>query len=262
LNIVVTIKQVPDPNTPPSHLELEPDGKRIASPFGISPVMNGYDANALEEALRLKEKHGGRVTALGLGDDSSREALKAAIAMGADAAILVNESEWRDCDAGGVGRVLAAAIKKIGAVDLVLCGRQASDTDGGQVLHWIAEALQLPAVTPVSSIEVQEGSALVQRLADDGQQRLRVKLPAVLGISSEANEPRFPPVRGTMAAARARIPAWKRSDLQAEPGENRVELRKLMIPTAESKAALIEGASPTEQGAALANKLHELGLIR
>ena len=262
LNIVVTIKQVADPNIPPAHIQLDPGGKRIVSPFGVPPVINGYDANALEEALRLKEAHGGRITALGLGDDACREALKTAVAMGADSAILVSDPELADGDSATIGRALAAAIRKIGAFDLVLCGRQASDTDGGQVLHWIAEALDLPAVVPVTKIEAVEGRRFtVQRLIEDGYQRLQLELPALLGVSSVINEPRHPSVRGTMAAGRAMIPGWKAADLGLAPQAAKVELRELAIQLRTSKAELIDGASGAERGAKLADKLHELGLI-
>jgi electron transfer flavoprotein beta subunit len=262
MDIVVTVKQVADPNIPPSHLELDPGGKRVVSPFGIPPVMNGYDANALEEGLRLKEKHGGRVTALGLGDEKSRESLKLAMAMGADKVVLLNDPDWLNADSAGTGRVIAAAIRKSGNFDLILCGRQASDTDGGQVLHWIAAALGVPVVTPVTKIESVEGRTLtVQRLTEDGFQRVRVELPALLGMSSEANEPRYPPMRGTMAAARAMIPKWKALDLGIGTLEPKVELRKLEIQVRTSRAELIKGDSPAAQGAALADKLRELGLI-
>ncbi|OGA39766.1 MAG: hypothetical protein A3G24_22335, partial [Betaproteobacteria bacterium RIFCSPLOWO2_12_FULL_62_13] len=181
MDIIVTVKQVADPNIPPSDIQLDPTGKRIISPFGVPPVVNGYDANALEEALRLRGKHGGRVTAVGLGEDSSRDALKRAIAMGADSAVLLNDPDWLHADSAGVGQVLAAAIRRIGHFDLVLCGRQASDTDGGQVLYWIAEALDLPAVSPVSRIEELDGRNLtVHRLIEEGYQRVRVELPALL----------------------------------------------------------------------------------
>ena len=262
MNIIVTVKQVADPNIPPSHIELDTAAKRIVSPFGVPPVMNGYDANALEAALALREKHGGRVTAVCLGDDTSREALKGAVAMGADSAVLLNDPDWLHADSAGVGRALAAAIRKLGSFDLILCGRQASDTDGGQVLHWIAEALDLPAVSPVAKIEESDGGNLiVHRLIEDGYQRLRVELPALLGVSSEINEPRHPSVRGTMAAARALIPGWKASDLGLQPVVPKVELRELRIQLRTSKAELIEGSSGAAQGAALADKLHDLGLI-
>lgn len=262
MNIVVTVKQVIDPNLPPSHLELDASKRRVSAPAGIPPVMNGYDANALEEALRLREQHGGKVTALCLGDDASREVLRHAIAMGADAAVLIDDAELLAADSAGTGEALAAAIGKIGDVDLVLCGRQASDTDAGQVLHWIAEARGMPSVTPVSKIEALDAGALiVHRLMDDGVQRLRVQLPALIGVSSEINEPRFPAIRGRMAAGRAHIPAWTRADLDIEAASARVELRQLDIPVSSSRAQLIAGTSAAAQGAALADTLHDLGLV-
>lgn len=262
MNIVVTVKQVVDPGLPPSYIDIDPGGKRIVSPFGVSPVMNGYDANALEEALRLKERHGGRVTAVCLGDDSSRNTLKRALAMGADAAVLLSDPAWLDLDSAGVAQVLAAAIRKSGAFDLVLCGRQASDTDGGQVLYWLAEALQLAAVGPVSKIETAEGGGLVlHRLIEDGVQKVAVRLPALLGISSEINEPRAPSLKGTMAAGRILISGWKTGDLELPEIKPIVELRKLQIQSRTSKAQLLAGDTPAAKGVALADKLHAEGFI-
>ena len=188
--------------------------------------------------------------------------LKRAVGMGADDAVLLGDESWQFADSAGVGAVIAAAIKKIGMPDLVLCGRQASDTDGGQVLHWIAEALDLPTVVPVTKIEAVAGNELtVHRLIEDGYQRFKVQLPALLGVSSEINEARHPSVRGTMAAGRAMIAGWKASDIGLAPQTPKVELRELQIQLRTTKAELIEGASGAEQGAKLADKLHELGLI-
>jgi electron transfer flavoprotein beta subunit len=262
LNIFVTVKQVADPNIPPSHIQLDADAKRIISPFGIPPVMNGYDANALEEALRLREAHTGKITVITLGEESSRDVLKRSVAMGANAAVLLSDPEWVHADSASIGQLLAAGIKKSGPFDLVLCGRQASDTDGGQVLHWIARHLGIAVITPVTKIEsVQSDTVTVQRLTDDGVQRLQVKLPALLGVSSEMNEPRLPPMRGLMAAGRAMIPAWKKADLAIQLPAPRVELRKLAIQIREGKAEMIPGKSGAEQGAALADKLREKGLL-
>jgi len=113
VNIVVTVKQVVDPNIPPADIQLDAEARRIVSPFGVAPVINGYDANALEAALQLREKLGGKVTAVGLGDDGARDALKRAIAMGADGAVLLNDRAWLDADSADVGRALAAAVRKI-----------------------------------------------------------------------------------------------------------------------------------------------------
>ena len=262
LNIFVTVKQVADPNIPPSHIQLDDEAKRIISPFGIPPVMNGYDANALEEALRLREKHEGKITAITLGEESSRDVLKRAVAMGANTAVLLSDPEWLHADSAGVGQLLAAGIKKSGPFDLVLCGRQASDTDGGQVLHWIARYLDIPVITPVVKIEAVEGDTLtVQRLTDDGVQRLKVTLPALLGVSSEMNEPRLPSMRGLMGAGRAMIAAWKKKDITLELPAPRVTLCKLAIQIRDSKAEMIPGKTGAEQGAALADKLREKGLL-
>jgi electron transfer flavoprotein beta subunit len=262
MNIVVTVKQVIDPNLPPSYIDIDAAGKRIVSPFGVPPAMNGYDANALEAALKLKEAQGGKVTAVCLGDDSSRNTLKRALAMGADAAVLLSDPEWLDLDSAGVGQVLATAIRKTGTPDLVLCGRQASDTDGGQVLYWLAERLGLTALCPVSKIEsVEEGSLVVHRLIEDGYQRVRVKTPALLGISSEINEPRMPSLKGTMAAARILISGWKARDLELPALEPKVELRRLEVQVRTTKAKLIDGEHGPACGAALADKLHAEGLI-
>jgi electron transfer flavoprotein beta subunit len=262
LNVVVTVKQVLDPNLPPSHLEVDTERRHVAAPTGIPPVMNGYDANALEEALRLREQHGGKVTAVSLGDDTCRDVLRHAIAMGADAAVLLDDAQWRDLDSAATGEVLAAAIAKIGGIDLVLCGRQASDTDAGQVLHWVAEACGMPSVAPVAKIESCADAALVvHRLMENGVQRVRVQLPALIGVSSEINEPRFPAIRGRMAAGRAHIPAWTAADLALAPPAPRVQLRQLDIALSTTRARLIEGADGAAQGAALADALRAEGRL-
>jgi electron transfer flavoprotein beta subunit len=262
MNIVVTVKQVVDPNLPSGFISIDAASQKIVSTYGLPPVMNGYDANALEAALKLREAHGGKVTVICLGDNASRTTLKRAHAMGADAVMLLSDPAWLELDSAATGRVLAAAIRKIGAVDLVLCGRQASDTDAGQVLFWIAAELGMPAVCPVSKIEESGAEGLVvQRLMEDGFQRVAVTLPALLGISSEINEPRAPSLKGTMLAGRSMAPLWKASDLGALDLTPRLSLRSIEIQTRTSTATLIEGATPAAKGAALADKLHEAGLI-
>jgi len=262
MQIVVTVKQVPDPNFPPTHIQLDPTGRHIAAPPHVPAVMNGYDANALEEALRLKEQHGGRVSALSLGDESGRPVLKRAVGMGADYALLLGDESWLNADSGGIGAVIAAAVRKLGMPDLVLCGRQASDTDGGQVLFRLAHALGIPLVTPVSKIEsVEEGALVVQRLNGDTVQRLRVRLPALLGISSEINEPRTPSMRGLANATRMRIPRWTAADLDGPELSTCVAPRGVRVIESSSMAQLVDGDSGAQRGIALAECLHAQGLI-
>jgi electron transfer flavoprotein beta subunit len=130
------------------------------------------------------------------------------------------------------------------------------------VLYWIAEKLGLAAVCPVSKIEsVEKDSLTVQRLIEDGFQRVRVSLPALLGISSEINEPRLPSLKGTMAAGRVLISGWKAANLDVARTKPKVELRRLAIEVRTSRAELIDGDGGAARGAALADRLHAQGLI-
>ena len=262
MNIVVTVKQVVDPNLPADFISVDPASQRIVSTYGLTPVMNGYDANALEAALKLREAHGGKVTVICLGDGASRNTLKRAHAMGADAVVLLSDPTWADLDSAGAGHVLAAAIRRIGDVGLVLCGRQASDTDAGQVLFWIAEDLGIPAVCPVARIEESgDESLVVHRLLDDGYQRVRVRLPALLGVSSEINDPRSPSMKGTMIASRSLAPTWTASDLAVPQIQPKLKMRNQEIQLRTSSARLINGDTAEAKGAALADHLHEAGLL-
>jgi electron transfer flavoprotein beta subunit len=263
MNIVVTVKQVPDPDIPPNHFRVDEAANAVVPPQGVAPVMNGYDANALEAALRLKERHGGQVTVVTLGGAEARDTLKRALAMGADAAVLVDDPALRDGDSFTTATALAKAIEKIGEYDLILCGRQASDTDAGQVALGIGELLRLPAISPVIKIEVADGGARVDRMAEDGHQVVEVPLPALLAVSSEIGEPRYPPLRGIMAAGRAQIPVWSAADLGLDPAAAgpRARLRRLYVERGETQCELIEADSPAEAGAALAQRLREAKLI-
>ena len=276
MNVVVCIKQVPDPDIPPSHFRIDAAARKVVPPPGVAPVMNGYDANALEAALRLKEQRGGTVTALSLGPDAARDTLKRAIAMGADAAVLVNDPALLDGDAWLTAAALARALHKLGGVDLVLCGRQASDTDGGQVGLGLAELLGLPAVAPVQKIDVAgDGTLRVERLAEDGYEVIEVRLPALLAVSSEIGAPRYPPLRGIMAAGRAQIPIWTAADLPALPGNaggdggaagwlplrRMLALRRLYQEAREAQCEIVEADTPADAGRALADRLREAKLI-
>jgi electron transfer flavoprotein beta subunit len=263
MDIVVTVKQVPDPDIPPTHFKVDEAARKVIPPAGVAPVMNGYDANALEAALRLKEQLGGsKVTVVSLGPDSARDTLKRAIAMGADAAVHINDPSLNDAESSITARALAAAIKKLDHFDLVLSGRQASDTDGGQVHLGVAHFLGVPAVSPVQKIEeASDESVVAERIVEDGYQRLKIRLPALLGVSSEMNEPRYPPLKGIMAAGRAQIPVWTAADLDLGEAPPRVELRRLYVETREAKVELIEADSLAEAGTLLADKLREARLV-
>jgi electron transfer flavoprotein beta subunit len=261
VEIVVTIKHVPDPNIPPASMWIDESGRQVVVPQGIPPVMNGYDANALEAALRLREQHGGNVSVVSFGDDGARDTLRRAIAMGADSAMLVTDASWAEFDSAQTARVLAAAIQRLGAIELILCGRQASDTDAGQTHFRLAQALGLPAVSPVRQIEqFAGGSAVLMRITEDGGQRVRVTLPALFGVSSESYEPRYPSLKGILAANRAQIPVTPLVDLGIDVARL-VELRRVYLESRSSNVELIEGEDGTEIGIRLADRLREAGVI-
>jgi electron transfer flavoprotein beta subunit len=285
VRIVVTVKQVPDPDVPPGSFQIDAAGRRVVPPAGVAPVMNGYDANALEAALQLKEAHGGTVVALSLGPAEARDVLKRAIAMGADSAVLVEDEALAEADSWMTARALAAAIGRIGAegevglpgptgrapgtdrardpgtVDLVLCGRQASDSDAGQVPLGIAELLDLPSVAPVQQVEWIDGRLRAERMTEDGHQVVEVAPPALLAVSSEIGQPRYPPLRGVMMAGRAQIPSWSLADLGLSGLTPKRSIRRLYVETRDARAELIRADDGAAAGRALADKLREAKLI-
>lgn len=263
MHVIVTLKQVPDPNIPPSLLRIDEAGQKVVTPSGLTPVMNGYDANALEAALRLQQKHGAKVTVVSLGDATVINSLRKALAMGAQAAVHVAGPSGLECDSFATASVLAAAIRRLAPIDLVLTGRQASDSDAGQVPCALAELLDLPAVTPVREIaEVGNGEVLLERLAEEGIQRLKLRLPALLAMSSEANQPRHPSLKGFMLAKKADIPTWTIEGLGIAGIAAGVTLRRLYIePPPAPQLELVSGGSPAEIGRRLADKLHDIGAI-
>jgi electron transfer flavoprotein beta subunit len=263
MHIIVLLKQVHDPNTPRASLRIGTDGRSLALPAGANPILNGYDANALEEALRIKDKLGGTVTAISLGSDSAKEALRRAIAMGADKALHVADEAGIAADSEITAAQLAAAIRTSGEFGLILAGRSASDTDGGVVALLIAGHLGIPAVTPVKTLTVDaDGTIIVERLTDSGSRRLRITGAAVVGVSNEANKPRTPQLRGVAAAKRATIPTLTATELHLRKPEASLRLERLFIPE-ERRAAteLISAESPAQAGRALADRLRAEGLI-
>jgi electron transfer flavoprotein beta subunit len=256
VHFVVPLKQVFDPNTPPVQLRIGADARSLELPSGASPIMNGYDANAVEAAIALKEKHGGTLSVLSVGDESCKNALRRALAMGADRAIHVVGPSGLAADSALIAALLAAAIRKLPGADLILCGRQASDTDAGQVPMLLAVALDLPAVSPVRAISLGDGAAIADRIAEGATQRLEVKLPALLCVSNEINKPRPTPLKGVMLAKKADIPSWSAADLGLGETRPALVLRRLSFPpVAETRAELIAGATPSAAGTALAERL-------
>lgn len=234
---------------------------------GIAWVVNPWDEYAVEEAIRIKEKiPGSTVTALTFGGPDASKALEYAIQLGADAGILVTDPAAEGSDAVATARILAAAVAKIGKPELIFCGRHATDGNTGQSGPALAELLGIPHVAFVKKIEdVQPTSARVQRSTEEGYDVLEAKLPLLLTVVKEINEPRLPSLKGKMAAKKAVFPHWSLSDLGLKPEQvgakgSATAIVKQWAPPARPKGEAIPG-KPQEKAAALVKKLRERGLI-
>lgn len=266
MNIIVCVKQIQDPEIPAAKFRLDPEGKNVIPPEGIPPVINPYDEQAVELAIRLKEKHGGQIFILTIGDDTATSVVKHALAMGSDEGIILNDQAFQGLDSFSTAYILSTVIQKIKNYDLVLCGRQAADWDEGLVGSIVAENLHLPLVTLVESFDLVENRLHVKRVILDGLQVFSVPLPAVLTISHEVGQPRLPSGWGIISASKKEIAVWDAKTIGADPSltgaeKSRKKLMKLFIPQKEKKCELIEEEEPGEAAEKLAKKLREAGII-
>lgn len=250
MKIVVCIKQVPD-----STARVVVDQGRIS--WGDAPlVMNPWDEYAMEAALQQKEALGGSVTVVTIGDDGTKEALKHALAMGADDAILINDPALGCMDTQVAAQVLAAVIKKIGGVDMAFFGRQAIDGDAGLVPAQTARLLGWPALTLASVIKVDGGSVRVERGVEEGRQIVTARLPAVFSLTRDFGEPRYPSFMGIRKASRAGIPTWSLAGVGIPAPVSVIAWLGIMNPPVrEVTCEFITGGSPEEIADKLADKI-------
>jgi len=211
LNIVVCIKQVPDT----TNVKINPETNTLIRE-GVESIINPFDMYAIEESLRVKEKMEGTVTILSMGPPQVEDALREAVSLGADNAILLSDRAFAGADTLATSLTLAEGIRKIGGVDLIFMGKQAMDGDTGQVGPGVAEHLGIPHITDIRKIEeISEKEVILERLLEEGYVRLKAGLPIVLTVVKEINEPRLPSLRGKMAAKKAEITVWGVEDLKS-----------------------------------------------
>ena len=266
IKMVVCCKQVPDPEAPPTAFKVDSATNKVSLPRDIKPVIGQYDEFAMEAALKIKDKAGGKITVLSLGNNVARDVIKKTLAVGGDELILLEDESFEEGDSWSTAYALAMAIKKIGEYDLIFCGRESSDWDAGQVGLGIAEILAIPALTLARKVEAIDGKARVEQIIPDGYQVTEVSFPAMLTVTSELGNLRYAALKGIMEAARKQPIVWKPADIGLEPSQvgaagRRVRLVKLFQPTKEAKCEIVEGESPAEAGANLAIKLRETKII-
>jgi len=258
LNIVVCVKQVPD-----TAAKLQVVDSHVT--WGDSPlIVNPWDEYAYEEALLLKEKFGGKATAISMGPESAVEALKTCLAVGCDEAYLISDPALKGSDASATARTLAKAVQKLGDVDLVLLGKQAIDGDTGLTAAMLGRHLGWTVLTQVIKIHEIDPAAKtikVERFMEEGRQVCSARLPAVVSVIKGINEPRYPSFMGIRKASKATIPTWGIADLgidAAQVGASGAFVAWPEIypmPVKETKVEWIEGSSPQEIAARLADKL-------
>jgi len=265
MNMIVCCKQISDPEAPPASFKIDAAANKVVPPPNVPLVTSPFDANAVEAALKIKDKQAGsKITILTMGSGVDVKVAKNPVSMGADDLVLLDDKAFEGTDSWSTAYILAQAIKKIGAFDIVFCGRQAADWDAGQVGSGIAQFLGLPIVTLAKKVEVADGKAKVERVIADGYQVVEVNLPAVITVSNEVGEPRIAKLQGIMAAAKKQPIVWKPADIgvdQAKLAERKYKLLKLFQPVRESKVEFVQADSPAEAGVKLAAKLREAKLI-
>lgn len=211
MNIVVCIKQVPDT----TDVKINPENNTLIRE-GVASIINPFDAYAIEEGVRLKEKYGGMVNVLSMGPPQVDASLREAVSLGVDEAYLLTDRPFAGADTLATAYTLAAGIRKIGNVDIILMGRQAIDGDTGQVGPEVAENLEIPHVTDIRKIEQidEQGNIYLERMLEEGYVRLKAKLPVVITVVKEINEPRLPSLKGKMLAKKKEIHTWSAKDVE------------------------------------------------
>ena len=261
MNIVVCLKQVPGT----TKVRIDPQTNTLVR-AGIENIVNPFDTYALEEGVRIKERCGGKVTAISMGPPQAEEVLREAISLGADEAVLLSDSAFAGSDTWATAYTLAKAVDKLNQYDLVICGRQTLDGDTGQVGPELAEMLGIPFVAYVSKIEeITDKSIRVRRMIEEGYEVVEMPFPAVITVVKEINVPRLPSLRGLAKARSVVIPVWTAEDLGAD--KNMVGLSgsatrviKIFFPQRVCQSEILNG-DVTSQVDSLINKLKEAKLI-
>jgi len=266
VHTIVCMKQIIDPEVPPHLFEIDPEEmKQIRGTHPL--VISAYDEVAVEIGLQLKEKTDGKVTVITIGDEKTVESLHQAIAMGVDQAIRVSDPGLEDTDAFANAQILAAAIRKIGDFDAVLCGRQAGDVELGLVGVFLAEELGLPCATILANVEPENGKVRMRRSVEAGYEVLETSTPFLATVTNdESNVPRYASVRGMLAARRAEIPVWSAEDLGLDAtdlglGPAGIEMEELFIPEHEVECHLIDGDTGAEKARNLVEYLRQEKVI-
>lgn len=262
MKIIVCIKQVPET----TEVQINPETNTLIRE-GVVSIINPFDMYAIEEAIRLKERFGGEVVAITMGPPQAQEVLREAISLGVDSGIHLSDRAFAGSDTWATSLILAKAIEKIGDYDLMICGKQASDGDTAQVGPGIAAHLDIPQATYVRKIDTvhldtKPRIMVVERLLEEGYELVELKLPALITVVKEINEPRLPSLRGKMNARKAIITTWGNADLNIEESKiglngSPTQVVKIFTPPQKEGGEILEG-EPKEMAEKLAKVIKDL----
>ena len=240
MNIVVCMKQIVDLE----QIRIKPDSRQPVLD-GLPVLFGDFDKCALEESVRVKEKHGGKVTAVAAGSAKLKDTIKEALAIGADEAVILTDPEFQGADTMGSAKLLAKAIEKIGEYDLILLGDGSADNYSGEIPPRLAELLALPQVGAVRQIEVLDGAVRATRDLEEALEVVEVELPAVVAVTSELNTPRLPPLSAILKAGRKPLHVWGLDDVgvttdEVGPAVSTVEVLSNLAPVQDRKGVIFE----------------------
>ncbi|MBN1493646.1 MAG: electron transfer flavoprotein subunit beta/FixA family protein [Candidatus Omnitrophica bacterium] len=242
MNIVVCIKQVPDT----TDVKINPETNTLVRD-GVASIINPFDMYAIEEALRIKEKVGGTITAITMGPPQAENALREAISLGVDDVILLSDRAFAGSDTWATSYTLAQGIKKLGKFDIILCGKQAIDGDTAQVGPGIAVQLDIPQIMFVKHIrEINDTKIIAERMTEEGAEVIESSLPVMVSVVKEINTPRLPSLKGKMRSKKAEVIKWTAADLDVEEdciglNGSPTVVNKIFTPPQRSSGVVFEG---------------------
>ncbi len=245
MNIIVCIKQVPET----TDVRINPETNTLIRE-GVKSIINPFDMYAIEEAVRLKEKFGGKATVVTMGPPQAEAILREAMSMGIDEGVLVGDRAFAGSDTWATSYTLAGAIKKLGAFDLIICGKQASDGDTAQVGPGISTHLDIPQVTYVKKIEeVKDNVMRVERMMEEGFEIIELPLPGLITVVKEINEPRLPSLKGIMRSKSAKITVFTQKELNLDPQNiglcgSPTQVVKIFTPPQRTGGQMLAGEVP------------------
>jgi electron transfer flavoprotein beta subunit len=262
VNIIVLVKDIVDL----TEIKVDPNTQRPIL-AGLSRKISDVDKRAVEAAVQLKEKLGGKVTVVSLGDEKTRTALREALAMGGDEAYLLKDTAFDGSDTLATSRILAAAIRKVGGFDLILCGEMTLDSLSAQVGPRISELLELPQVTYARRLELKGDKIVAERDLEDEDEVVEVSMPALVAVTREINEPRIPALMNIMKASRKPIGEWNSVALGLSVGDvggagSAVKVLEVKAPPMERKRIIVKAETEEEAAKSLVERLVKEGVLR